>query len=238
MLDSILLFIASFAAAFVSGSAGFGGALLLLPLLVAMTGPVHAVPLLTLAQLVGNGSRVAFNFRQIRWKPVALFLVTAIPLSVIGALTFVQLPKELVTRCVGGAIILFLLLRAPAEMARRHENTFLFVGGGITGFLSGLVGSAGPLGAAVFLALRLNPLAYVASEATTALMIHGVKMLVYQKFILFDARFGGMAAIAAAGMVLGTWAAKKVIARLHTETFHKYVRILLFALAGFMILFG
>jgi len=238
MLTYLLLFCVSFAAALVSGSVGFGGALLLLPVLVPMVGVNNAVPLLTVAQLVGNGSRVAFGFRRIHWKPVILFLCAAIPLSIVGAFTFVQLPKGIVSRCIGAAILLFLFLRAPQETARRHERAFLFFGGGLTGFLSGLVGSAGPLGAAIFLSLRLNPVAYIASEATTALAIHGAKMLVYQRFVALDARFWGTAAIAAAGMVLGTWAAKRVLLRMPAKIFHKYVRILLLVLAAYMVLFG
>lgn len=50
MLEPVILFIAAFAAAAISGAAGFGGALLLLPLLVAMVGVTQAVPLLTIAQ--------------------------------------------------------------------------------------------------------------------------------------------------------------------------------------------
>ena len=46
----------------------------------------------------------------------------------------------------------------------------LFAGSGaVTGLLSGLVGSAGPIGAAVFLSLGLPPLVYVASDATASI---------------------------------------------------------------------
>lgn len=45
-------------------------------------------------------------------------------------------------------------------------------------FLSGLAGSVGPLGAAVFLSLGLPPVAYVASEASTATSMHIVKTII------------------------------------------------------------
>lgn len=56
-----VLFLAAFAAATISGAAGFGGALLLLPLLDHVVGTTVAVPLLTLAQAVGNASRVGLG---------------------------------------------------------------------------------------------------------------------------------------------------------------------------------
>ena len=65
-----LLFIGSFIAAAISGAAGFGGALLLLPLLSKTIGTTMAVPVLTIAQLIGNLSRAFLGFKQIKWKPV------------------------------------------------------------------------------------------------------------------------------------------------------------------------
>ncbi len=66
MLEYPVLFAAAFIAAVISGAAGFGGGLLLLPLLVQTVGVIHAVPLLTIVQLIGNLSRVAFGFSQIQ----------------------------------------------------------------------------------------------------------------------------------------------------------------------------
>ena len=54
-------------------------------------------------------------------------------------------------------------------------------GGAVTSFLSGVAGSAGPLGAAFFLGLDLPAVAYVASEAVTASAMHVTKIMVYQR---------------------------------------------------------
>ena len=55
----IVLILASFLAALISGTAGFGGALLLLPAITYYIGAEAAVPVITLAQLIGNISRMA-----------------------------------------------------------------------------------------------------------------------------------------------------------------------------------
>jgi uncharacterized protein len=62
-----------------SGAAGFGGALLLLPVLSNILGVKTAVPVLTIMQLLGNLSRVWFGRTQISWKPVGYFLPGALP---------------------------------------------------------------------------------------------------------------------------------------------------------------
>ncbi|MGQ3683968.1 MAG: TSUP family transporter [Candidatus Loosdrechtia sp.] len=238
MFELLVLFVAAFAAAAISGAAGFGGALLLLPLLVATVGVTQAVPLLTIAQLIGNLSRAGFGFTQIHWKPVALFLLGAIPLSALGALSFVQLPKDLVTRAIGAAILIFVALKYFGVLKLKGGSTLLVTGGGVVGFLSGVVGSAGPLGAAIFLSLGLPPVAYIASEATTALAMHGVKTVVYQQYIALDREFWFLAALMGVAMILGTWSAKRVIERMHREMFQRFVAVLLVAIAGYMVVHG
>jgi len=238
MLELVLLFVAAFAAAAISGAAGFGGALLLLPLLVATVGVAHAVPLLTIAQLIGNLSRAGFGFTQIHWTPVGLFLLGAIPLSILGALSFVQLPKDLVTRAIGAAILIFVALKYLGVLELRGGPSLLVAGGGVVGFLSGLVGSAGPLGAAIFLSLGLPPGAYIASEATTALAMHGVKTVVYQHYIALDRAFWFLAALMGVAMILGTWSSKRAIERMPREIFQRFAALLLVAIAGYMVVHG
>lgn len=234
----LVLFVSAFAAAAISGSAGFGGALLLLPLLVGTVGVTHAVPLLTMAQLIGNLSRAGFGFTQIQWKPVGLFLLGAVPFSILGAVSFIQLPKELVTRTIGAAILIFVALKYFGVLKVKAGPAFLVAGGGVVGFLSGLVGSAGPLGAAIFLSLGLPPVAYIASETTTALAMHGVKTVVYQRYITLDREFWLLAMLMGVAMILGTWSAKRVIEHIPQVMFQRFVAILLVAISVYMVIHG
>ncbi len=211
---------------------------MLLPLLVATVGVTHAVPLLTIAQLIGNLSRAGFGFTQIQWKLVRLFLLGAVPFSILGAFSFVQLPKELATRIIGAAILIFVALKYFGLLKVKSGPALLAGGGAVVGFLSGLVGSAGPLGAAIFLSLGLPPVAYIASEATTALAMHGMKTLVYQHYITLDREFWFLAVLMGIAMILGTWSAKRVIERMPQDTFQRFVAILLVAIAGYMAVHG
>jgi hypothetical protein len=238
MVQMLVLFVSAFAAAAISGSAGFGGALLLLPLLVGTVGVTHAVPLLTMAQLIGNLSRAGFGFTQIQWKPVGLFLLGAVPFSILGAVSFIQLPKELVTRTIGAAILIFVALKYFGVLKVKAGPAFLVAGGGVVGFLSGLVGSAGPLGAAIFLSLGLPPVAYIASETTTALAMHGVKTVVYQRYITLDREFWLLAMLMGVAMILGTWSAKRVIEHIPQVMFQRFVAILLVAISVYMVIHG
>ncbi|WP_084579526.1 sulfite exporter TauE/SafE family protein [Sphingomonas azotifigens] len=237
MLAICALLIGSFVAAVISGSAGFGGALLLLPLLNQAVGVTLAVPLLTIAQLVGNLSRVAFGWREIRWRPVLLFLAPALPAAALGAWWFTALPKALTVRCLGAAILLFVILKLRG-LNFRPSPQLLICGGAVVGLLSGLVGSAGLIGAAIFLSLDLPPVAYVASEATTAVAMHLVKWAVYQRVIVLDGAFWSLAAGMSVAMVAGTWVGKRLIETLSVARFRLLVAGLLAVTAVQMLWMG
>jgi uncharacterized membrane protein YfcA len=232
------IFAGAVAAAAISGAVGFGGALLLLPLLARTEGPELAVPLLTFAQLVGNASRAVFGLHAIAWRLAIFFLVTAIPASIAGSYCFLALPKSLVTRLVGAALLLFVVLKLRGPSAMRLAGWRLAVAGAVVGFLSGLVGSAGPLGAAAFLSLDLAPVTYIATEASTAVAMHATKMLVYGRHVTLDERAWTMAALLAVAMILGSWIGKRSVERLSAEKFRVVVAVLLAAIGLQMLIMG
>lgn len=239
MLALLFLFMGAFFAALLSGAAGFGGALLLLPLLVATVGVTQAVPLLSIAQCIGNLSRAGFGFAQIHWRSVAWFLLGALPCSGLGALLFVQLPQAWVTRAVGLAILLFAALQRYGLLNRDRGRVVWLVGGGsLVGLLSGVVGSAGPLAAAIFLSRGLPPVAYIASEAVTALAIHAVKIVVYQHYLALNRECWSLAGLLGIAMILGTWLARRLIERLPRHVFQRWVTGLLLILASYMVIHG
>jgi uncharacterized membrane protein YfcA len=231
----LILFVASWLAATISGAAGFGGALLLLPVLTQLLGVKAAVPVLAICQLLSNLSRVWFGRSQVAWRPAGLFLLGALPLSVLGSLLFTTLPTALITRGIGVLLILIVVARRYGVTAFTTTDWGLLVGGGATGLLSGVAGSAGPLGAALFLGLELPAVAYVASEALTAAGMHLTKMAVYQRFALIGPRELQYGLFLGLAMVLGSWTGKRLIERLPQDTFRATVELLVI-LSGLQLL--
>ncbi|QCX34278.1 sulfite exporter TauE/SafE family protein [Caloramator sp. E03] len=234
----IVLFAGSFLAAAISGAAGFGGALLLLPLLSKTIGTTMAVPILTIAQLIGNLSRVFFGFKQIKWKPVYMFIIGAVPMSVLGAFSFVKVQKEIITRGIGFAIIVFVALKYFKVLKFEPSDRTMLIGGAVTGLISGLVGSAGPIGAALFLSLNLSPVSYIASEAVTAVAMHISKTVIYQRYLGIGLYALGIGLFMGIAMITGTWAGKKVIEKMPKEKFVKFVGILLTLIGLQMMIWG
>ncbi len=227
MEELLLLFVISFLAATISGAAGFGGALVLLPVLTNIVGIKAAIPILTIGQIFGNASRVWFGRHELKWQPIIFFLLTAIPLTILGSYLFTDIDSNKIKIGIGIFLILLVIYRRTKIKKIALGNKGMLFGGGLTGFLSGLAGSAGPLGAAFFLGLNLTASAYVASEAFTALTMHLTKTVIYNKYALIgktELYYGLFIGLA---MILGSWTGKKIIEKLSRGKFILLVEILL-----------
>ena len=233
-----VLLIGSFVAALISGAAGFGGSLLLLPVVTVCIGVETAVPVLTISQLIGNMARMTSGWKQIDWKSVGLFSLTSLPLAALGAFGFSVLPKDAVTRIVGFMLIILVVIKLVSKKDLPKGNSTLLVGGAVTGGLSGLCGSGGPIGAAVFLSLDLAPVAYIASEAATATAMHLLKTVIYSKLTSLSLHALVLGFGMGVCMIAGTYCAKHFIKNMEKGKFQKYVAVLLCIVGAYMAVFG
>lgn len=186
-----------------------------------------AVPILTIGQIFGNASRVWFGRYELKWKPIVYFLLNAIPLTILGSYLFTGIDSNKIKFGVGVFLILLVIYRRSNIKKISLGEKGMILGGGLTGFISGLAGSAGPLGAAFFLGLNLTPTAYIASEAFSALTMHLTKTIVYNKYALVGWTELYYGIFIGAAMILGSWTGKKIIEKLSREKFILLVEILL-----------
>jgi uncharacterized membrane protein YfcA len=135
-LQLIVLGIVAFVAAMLAAVTGFGGAAVLLPMLVLVFGVREAIPILTVAQLIGNGSRVWFNRRELDWKVVAWFALGGTPMAILGGMLFAHAPLAVLTRLLGVFLILIVVwrhvrrwvpLEAAPQIIRVHRSRIEFL---------------------------------------------------------------------------------------------------------------
>lgn len=225
----IILIIVGFIAGFFSGSVGFGGGMILLPVITYFYGVTIAVPVSTIAQLFSNLSRAGFGFKDIHWKEVGLFLILAAPLTALGAYGFVIVPKQLMTRILCFFLIFFSIMKLVGRMELPRSKSTVLIGGGITGLTNGLLGISGPISSAVFMTFGLSPVAYIASEATAASVMHIIKTFMYGKMNLMDEPVFLNGLFIGIAMMAGNFFALKFIRHVNKKRYQKVV-------AGVMIL--
>lgn len=232
----IVLVVVGFLAGFLSSAVGFGGGMVLLPVITYFFGIEVAVPISTIAQLLSNASRAALGWKEIMWKPTMWFLATAVPLSALGAYGFSIAPKHLMTGIVALALIVFALLKLRGKIRLKKRPATMLVGGAITGFVNGLLSISGPLSSATFLTLDLSPVSYIASEATAATVMHIVKTVVYGKLNLVNTQILLTGLFIASAMIAGNYLALKSIKDINRKKYQKLVAGCMIALSAYLFI--
>ncbi len=222
---SILLSV-SWLAATISGVAGFGGSLIILPVFSYIVGAKQAVPILTIAWMMGNIAKAVIGFSDIRWRPVNYFCLGALPGALLGARIFVDIPAAAVMKMIGVFLLGIVLLRQRKNLPTVPVSWFVPTGF-IVGVCSSLFGSAGPLGAAAFLGLNLPATAYVASEAVTAVVMHAAKTVLWGQYRLISPADLMTGVILGLAMIVGSATGRLLIQRLDQKTFRIAVDVLM-----------
>jgi uncharacterized protein len=231
----VLLAGVAFLAATVAGVTGFGGAAILLPALVLAYGARDAIPILTIVQLVGNGSRVWFNCKSLDLAVVKWFVLGGVPTAVIGAMIFARAPLAVLTRVLGAFLILLVVWRHMGRVPLRMPLRGFAVLGAVASFLSALVGSVGPLMAPFFLAYGLTKTAYIGTEALTTVIMHLTKLVVYGQNSLLSPQVMWAGVALSPVMILGSYAGKLIVERLPERVFIVVIEVTLVA-AGILFL--
>lgn len=226
MLILVMVF-SGFIASIISAIVGFGGAILLLPLLTYSIGIKTAIPLLTIAQIFGNASRVWFGRKELVWKPIFNFLITAIPFVIIGSVLFLYVNGYIIKIIVGMLLIIIVIGKRILKNKLKVNNKGIYLGGALTGIISGIAGSSGPLSALLFNALDLSKNAYIASEAFTALVMHIIKTILYKKYLEIETDIIIYGIIIGSTMILGSYLGKKVMEKIPKKYFQIIVEICL-----------
>jgi uncharacterized membrane protein YfcA len=218
---------------------GFGGAAVLLPVLVAFFGMRAAVPILTVAQLVGNGSRVWFNRRELNWRVVGWFALGGVPMALLGGYLFASAPLAQLTRLLGGFLVVVVVWRHVRPRLVRPFPTpaFAAIGAG-SSFLSALLGSVGPIMAPFFLAYGLVKGAYIGTEALSTVVMHVTKLYAYGEAALLTWPDTVTGLALGPVMILGSFAGKRIVDRLPERVFVALIEAVLVIAGGMFLVRG
>lgn len=231
-----ILFAAALVASTLAAVTGFGGAAVLLPVLVAAFGVRAAIPILTVAQLIGNASRVWFNRRELNWRVVAWFALGGIPMALLGGYLFAAAPLTPLTRLLGLFLLLVVLWRHLRPRLSRPfpAPAFAAIGAG-SSFLSALLGSVGPIMAPFFLAFGLVKGAYIGTEALSTVVMHIAKLIAYRNTALLTSADTLTGLALGPVMIAGSFLGKRIVDRLSEKFFVLLIEAVLI-LAGLTFL--
>jgi uncharacterized protein len=219
-LNFLFVLVVGLAAGTISGIVGTGSSIMLMPVLVYQYGPKQAVPIMAVAAVMANLSRILAWWREVDWRACAAYSATGIPAAALGARTLLALPS----RAVDVAIGLFLIAMVPVRhWLARHDLKFslwqLAIGGAVIGYLTGIVVSTGPLSVPLFLFYGLTKGAFLATEAASSLGLYLSKSVTFERFGALTGDIALKGLIAGASLMSGAFIAKPFVLRLGADVF-------------------
>ena len=220
----------------ISGIIGTGSSIILVPILAYVYGPKEAVPIMAVAAVMANLSRILVWWRAVDWPAAAAYAATGIPAAVLGARTMLVLPP----RAVDAAIGVFLLSMIPvrrwlAANLIQLRLPHLAIAGAAIGFLTGIVASTGPASVPVFIGYGLTKGAFVGTEAAASLAVYTTKTLTFQGAGALPLADLARGLSVGASLMVGAFIAKPFLLRLVPETFRHIMDVLLLASGGTLL---
>jgi uncharacterized membrane protein YfcA len=219
-LSYIFILAVGLVAGTLSGIVGTGSSIMLMPVLVYQYGPKQAVPIMAIAAIMSNLSRILAWWRDVDWRACAAYSVTGIPAAALGARTLLVLPSRSVDISIG----LFLIAMVPARhWLARHDFKLslwhLALGGAVIGYLTGIVVSTGPLSVPLFLFYGLAKGAFLATEAASSFGLYLSKSVTFQRFGALTPDIALQGLIAGSSLMFGAFIAKRFVLKLDANVF-------------------
>jgi uncharacterized membrane protein YfcA len=204
----------------ISGIVGTGSSIMLMPVLVYQFGPKQAVPIMAVAAVMANLSRILAWWRDVDWRACAAYSITGIPAAALGARTLLALPSHAIDIAIGVFLIAMVPVRHWLARHQLKANLWhLMIGGALIGYLTGIVASTGPLSVPLFLFYGLSKGAFLATEAASSLGLYASKSVTFERFgaLTSDVALKGL--IAGSSLMGGAFVAKRFVLQLKPEAF-------------------
>jgi uncharacterized protein len=222
----------------IGGIVGFGTSIMLMPALVLVFGPRQAVPIMAIASIMANASRVAAWWREVDWRATLAYSATGIPAAALGARTLLQLPTGVVEAVLGVFFIAMIpvrrwMVRQAWTLSRWHLAAL----GAVIGFLTGIVVSTGPLNTPFFLMHGLVKGAFLGTEALSSVGLYLAKAVTFRTLGALPVEAFVQGVIVGSSLVAGAFIAKRYVRQLDAERFRLLMDGLLL-LAGSVMLWA
>lgn len=219
-----LFFILALFSEIVGTVVGFGSSTILLPLSLFFFDFGTSLVLVALFHVFGNLGRVGFFKEGLDKNILLTFGLSSVFLTLLGASLVPVVPQSLLKGILGVFLVLYCLITFWKENFRVRitpENSIL--GGGLSGFLAGLIGTGGALRGAFLMGFGLSKESYIATSAAIALATDITRLPVYlSQGLLGDKHFLSLPILFGVA-VLGSFIGRVAVKRIPLKLFKKLV---------------
>jgi|EndMetStandDraft_4_1072995.scaffolds.fasta_scaffold00757_16 uncharacterized membrane protein YfcA len=206
--------VVAFAAAVLGGLAGYGTGLILPIALAPVIGVANIIPVMAVAMMINNGSRVLAFRRDIEWPHVRRMLWLGLPTCLVGAWGYTRLDARWVALLLG----LFLLASIPLRRLLQRARMQLTPGGevlagGAFGFVEGGMTGTGVILISILMAAGVQGAALIASDAVVSTIMGLAKVLLFGGAARLDAELAVTGALVGLCTAPGAFVARAILRR-------------------------
>ncbi|OGH91920.1 MAG: sulfonate transporter [Candidatus Magasanikbacteria bacterium RIFOXYD2_FULL_39_9] len=220
---NVLFFIIAFISEVVGTIAGFGSSTIALPISLLFLDFKTAIVLVAFLHIFGNIGRVSF-FRFGFDKNILLkFGMISVLFSLVGALLVNYIPQAGLKGGLGVFLIIYSAISWSGTFKLKASSATALVGGTLSGFLAGLIGTGGALRAMFLSAFQLPKEKFIATAAIIALAVDAIRIPVYISGGYLDSNLYWLVPIIFVTAIAGSFVGKKIVDKIPQNFFRKVV---------------
>lgn len=230
--EYLMIAVAAFAGALVSGLGGFGGSFIIVIVLTPVVGAKAVIPLIAVYAICANLSRVYIYRQTIAWKPAVQFTLASLPGIYLGARFLKAIPETTFLAFMGVILIIILPTRRYLKRTSFEPGVKTIAGLGLLfGFMSGTAAGSGMLVIAFFNSIGLSGPLLLGTDAVIGLVNALTRSGTFYSMGLLDQRLLLLGLFMGLITIPGTWVASRLVHRMGTRGHDRLIEALI-AIAG------
>ena len=205
----------AFAASTLGGLSGFGTGLVLPVFLAPLVGIANVIPVMAVAMLLNNGSRVIAFRQDIQWPHVRRLLVLGLPACVAGAYAYTLLSAQWIAVLLGVFLLLSIPLRRLLRRAALQLSGAGEVGAGaFYGFIDGGMTGTGVILISILMSAGVAGSALIASDAIVSVIMGLAKVALFGRLAALNAELVLAGLLVGMCAVPGAFLARAILRRI------------------------
>lgn len=222
------IFLIALFAEIIGTVAGFGSSTIFLPLALLFLDFKTALVLVAFFHIFGNISRLGFFRYGLKTKLLITFAIPSVIATLLGAFLAASISQTWLKLLLGIFLVVYslvsLLWKSPAVPPTTTNSV---IGGGVSGFLAGIIGTGGALRSVFLNAFKLPKEQYIATAAAIALAVDATRLPVYLTADFFPTEYYKYLPVFFVIALCGSFIGKQVVKRVSQKKFRMLVLVAL-----------
>jgi uncharacterized membrane protein YfcA len=224
MGDYSLFLLLALLAEIIGTISGFGSSILFVPLASVFLDFKLVLGITAVFHVFSNLAKIYFFHEGIDKKIVIKLGIPAVIFVTIGALLTNYMPQKSIELGMNVLIlILAIYLISGHSKSLKETNSNLYLGGTISGFLAGLIGTGGAIRGIILTAFNLEKNVFIATSAMIDLGVDSSRAAVYIAHGYFSKEHLGLIPFLILISIVGSYLGKRILQYIPEKAFHYVV---------------